>query len=107
MRPEILFSRAHQIASIVEGGLLAMLYVTLTTPFTSWIISPAMLVRISYGSCVGVAVLASILSQQRSSICRPKSRLPSRIPVTRSSWSGEKRLKGSQEKRPNGGHLDY
>lgn len=84
-QPKFLFSGAHQIASIVEGGLAAMLYVTLTMPGTSRIISSASLVRMSNESCVGFAVRASRLSQQRSSICWPKSRLPSRIPVTRSS----------------------
>ena len=58
-----------QTASIVEGGFGAMLYVTLTMPGTSRIISLASFSRILKESGVGVATLASTLSQQRTSIC--------------------------------------
>lgn len=58
-----------QTASIVEGGLVAILYVTLTIPGTSRMISRASVSRVSNGSRVGTAVRASTLSQQRTSIC--------------------------------------
>jgi Tol biopolymer transport system component len=73
-----------QTASIVDGGLGAMLYVTETTPGTPLRISAARRSRVSNGSRVGVATRASTLSQQRTSICWPNSRRLSRIPVTRS-----------------------
>jgi len=59
-----------------------MLYVTLTTPGRSRIISLASSLRILKESGVGVATRASILSQQRTSISGPKLRNPSRMPVT-------------------------
>jgi hypothetical protein len=64
-------SARHQTTSIVDGGFGAMLYVTLTTPGTSRIISPEIFSRTSNESGVGVAVRASTLSQQRTSICWP------------------------------------
>jgi hypothetical protein len=54
-----------QMASIVEGGLVATLYVTLTTPGTLLRIFPAIRSSVCQGSLVGVAFLASMLSQQR------------------------------------------
>lgn len=78
-------SASYHTASIVEGGFDAILYVTLTTPGTCSTISRESVSRISKESRVGDAVRASTLSQQRTSICWPKSRLPSRMPVTRSS----------------------
>lgn len=58
-----------QIASMVEGGFRATLYVTLTMSGTSRMISRASCSRRSNESRVGVAVRASTLSQQRTSIC--------------------------------------
>lgn len=55
-------------ASIVDGGFGAMLYVTETAPLTSVVIRLASLSRISQGRCVGVPIVASMLSQHRISI---------------------------------------
>jgi K+-transporting ATPase c subunit len=56
---------------MVEGGLVVMLYVTLTTPGTSEVILAASFRSKANGSLVGEAVTASLLSQQRTSIWNP------------------------------------
>ena len=58
----------NQMASIVEGGFEAMLYVTLTTPGTSDVILLANPSNTPKGISVGCAVLASILFQHLTSI---------------------------------------
>ena len=60
---------SNHTTSIVEGGFVAILYVTLTMPGTFSIISRESSSRISKESRVGDAVRASTLSQQRTSIC--------------------------------------
>ena len=80
---------------------------TLTISGTLRIISPATFSRISRGSRVEDAARASMLSQQRTLICWPQSRLPSRMPVTRfregSPYTG-RQGNLNQNKRPLTSH---